>query len=283
MQWTGRAKRSLQFERGSVPGRPLNAGPFGGPGKWDRCATAAGATRMGERVTPRRRGSHGIDAPFAPAFLAGLAVLYLVLAIVTGRVRFWLLVAFILSVAAWYLYCTLRGKFVIWAELLDRLRLRGDERILDLGCGRGAVLLMAAQHLTTGRAVGVDLWRTLDQSGNSAEATQRNAVAEGVADRVEVHTGDMTALPFEDNSFDVVLSSMAIHNISGRAGREKAISEAVRVLRPGGRLQIIDVRATRPHAAKLSKLGMCDVARRGLKWWYWPARLVTATKPKPGN
>jgi cyclopropane fatty-acyl-phospholipid synthase-like methyltransferase len=41
---------------------------------------------------------------------------------------------------------------VVWAELLDGLRLRGDERILDLGCGRGAVLLMAAQHLTTGRA-----------------------------------------------------------------------------------------------------------------------------------
>ena len=238
---------------------------------------------MGERVTPRRRGSYGIDAPYAPALLAGLAVLYLVLAIVTGRVRFWLGAAFILSVEAWYLYSTLRGKFVVWAELLDRLRLRGDERILDLGCGRGAVLLMAAQRLATGRAVGVDLWRSFDQSGNSAEATQRNAVAEGVADRVELHTGDMTALPFEDNSFDVVLSSFAIHNISGRAGREKAINEAVRVLRPGSRLQTVDVRATRPYPAQLAKLGMYDIARRGLKWWYWPARLVTATKPQPGN
>src|SRR5690349_23859920 len=205
---------------------------------------------MAERVTPRRRGSYGIDAPFAPAFLAGLAVLYLVLAIVTGRVRFWLLVAFILSVEAWYLFSTLRGKFVVWAELLDRLSLRGDERILDLGCGRGAVLLMAAQHLTTGRAVGVDLWRTSDQSGNSAEATRRNAVAEGVADRVELHTGDLTALPLEDGRFDVVLSNFAIHNISGRAGREKAINGAVRVLRPGGRLLIVDVRATRQYQAR---------------------------------
>ena len=155
---------------------------------------------------------------------------------------------------------------MVWAELLDRLKLRGDERILDLGCGRGAVLLMAAQHLTTGRAVGVDLWRRVDQSGNSAEATRRNAIAEGVADRVELHTGDMTALPFEDNSFDVVVSSLAIHNISGRAGREKAIGEAVRVLRPGGRLLIADVRATRQHQAQLARLGMNDVARRGLGW-----------------
>jgi arsenite methyltransferase len=143
----------------------------------------------------------------------------------------------------------------------------------------GAVLLMAAQHLTTGRAVGVDLWRTIDQSGNSAEATQRNAVAEGVADRVELHTGDMMALPFEDNSFDLVLSSLAVHNISGSAGREKAISEAVRVLRPGGRLMIIDVRATRQHQAQLARIGMNDVARRWLGWRFGIAKLVTATKP----
>ena len=144
---------------------------------------------MAERVTPRRRGSYGIDAPFAPAFLAGLAILYLVLAIVTGKGMFWLALSFILAFEVFYLHGTLRGKFVLWAALLDRLRLRGDERIVDLGCGRGAVLLMAAQHLTTGRAVGVDLWRTVDQSGNSAEATQRNAIAEGVADQGRIAHG----------------------------------------------------------------------------------------------
>jgi ubiquinone/menaquinone biosynthesis C-methylase UbiE len=183
------------------------------------------------------------------------------------------------------LYTTLRGKFVVWAELLDKLNLRGDERILDLGCGRGAVLLLAAQRLTTGRAVGIDLWRSADQSGNSAEATRRNAIAEGVADRIELHTGDMTALPFADNSFDVVVSSLAIHNISGRAGREKAVEEAVRVLRPGSRLLIADIRGTRQHQAQLARMGMCNVSRRRLGWRFWwggpwaATRLVTATKP----
>src|SRR5262249_59813407 len=80
------------------------------------------------------------------------------------------------------LYTSLRGKFLVWGELLDWLGLRGDERVLDLGCGRGAVLLLAAHRLTTGRAVGVDLWRKSDQSGNAAEATRRNAVAQAVAD-----------------------------------------------------------------------------------------------------
>lgn len=234
---------------------------------------------MTERVTPRRHGSYGIDAPYGPAFMAVLAALEFTLAVLTGKVMIFLAGLFILAILGFYLHGTLRGKFVLWAELLDSLNLRGDERILDMGCGRGAVLLMAAQHLTTGRAVGVDLWRTIDQSGNSAEATQRNAVAEGVADRVELHTGDMMALPFEDNSFDLVLSSLAVHNISGRAGREKAISEAVRVLRPGGRLMIVDVRATRQYQAQLAKIGVNDVARRWLGWRFGPARLVTATKP----
>src|SRR5262249_2385281 len=71
------------------------------------------SARMTERVTARRRGSYGIDAPYGSLFLAALAVLYLVLAIVTGRRMFWLLVAFILALEAFHLDFTLRGKFVL--------------------------------------------------------------------------------------------------------------------------------------------------------------------------
>ena len=241
---------------------------------------------MTRRVSPRRQGSYGIDAPYWVAVFAVVIAANVVNAVISGRVWPFLPVVFLLACAGSCFYTTLRGKFVVWADLLDQLGLRGDERILDLGCGRGAVLLLAAQRLTTGRAVGVDLWRARDQSGNAAEATRRNAVAEGVADRVELHTADMTALPLEDDSFDLVVSSLAIHNISGRAGREKALGEAVRVLRPGGRLLIADIWATRQYGARLVALGMSDVARRGLGWRFWwggpwaPTRLVTATKPE---
>ena len=146
-------------------------------------------------------------------------------------------------------------------------------------------MLLAAQCLTTGKAIGVDLWRTQDQSGNSIDAARRNAVAEGVADRVQCQTGDMTDLPLEDDSFDLVVSSLAIHNIAGRAGREKAIDEAVRVLRPGGRLMIVDIWATRLYRARLAELGMSELTWRKLGWRLWwggpwaSTRLVTATKP----
>ena len=155
---------------------------------------------MTEKLNPPRHGSYGIDAPTWVAVIALAIAANIVNAVIAGRVLLFLPVVFLLAIAGSCFYSTLRGKFVVWAGLLDQLGLRGDERILDIGCGRGAVLLMAAQHLTTGRAIGVDLWRTRDQSGNSADATRRNALAEGVADRVELQTADMTALPFERQS-----------------------------------------------------------------------------------
>ena len=99
--------------------------------------------------------------------------------------------------------------------------LRGDETLLDLGCGRGAVLLAAAKLLPNGRAIGVDIWRA-DQTDNSQQNTLRNAELEGVAERVEVRTADITDLPFDDNSVDVIVSSLVVHNIPSPRARAKA-------------------------------------------------------------
>jgi len=128
---------------------------------------------------------------------------------------------------ALYIYATKAGKFEVWNRILDDLQLQGDETVLGMGCGRGAVLLATAKRLPRGRAVGlVDLWQA-DQTDNSPSATLANAELEGVADRIELHTGDMTALPFDDNSFDAVVSSLAIHNVAGHDGRRRAIAVAV--------------------------------------------------------
>jgi arsenite methyltransferase len=242
---------------------------------------------VGLRVRARRKGSYGIDAPYLLPVLGVFILINVLEGWQSGSVWPFLVAVFLTACAGFGLYASLRGKFVVWAELLDGLELRGDEQILDMGCGRGAVLLMAAAHVPAGRAVGVDIWRARDQSGNAAEATRRNAVAEGVADRIELHTADMTALPLADESFDVVVSSLAIHNIKGAVSRDRAIDEAVRVLRPGGRLVIVDIFATRRYFARLTERGMASVTRRGLGmrlWWGGPwvsSHLVMATKPVP--
>jgi len=128
--------------------------------------------------------------------------------------------ASIVTAAALFIRTTRVGKFEVWAEILEDLRLRGDETLLDLGCGRGAVVLAAAKLLPSGRAIGVDIWRA-DQTDNSQQNTLRNAELEGVADRVEVRTADITDLPFDDNSLDVIVSSLVVHNIpSPRARRQ---------------------------------------------------------------
>lgn len=238
-----------------------------------------------------RNGSYGVDAPYVPVLLGLAAALFTVLGVVLtvlGRVSavgpFVVALLFWLQVAC-YLYTTRVGKFRAWEGVLDGLALRGDERVLDVGCGRGAVLLAAAARVPAGRAVGVDLWKTADQSGNAEDVTRANAEREGVADRVELATGDMTALPFDDGAFDVVVSSLAIHNITTFENRAKALDEALRVLRPGGRLAVADIRCTADYEARLRELGMADVSRRGLGWRFWFAgpwmatTLVTATKP----
>jgi arsenite methyltransferase len=171
------------------------------------------------------------------------------------------------------------GKLRERDRLLDQLPWRGDEWVLDVGCGRGLLLLGAAKRLSTGRAVGLDRWRRQDQAGNDPAATMANAQAEGVAQRVELCGGDARRLPFNDHSFDLVLASLALHNIPGAGGRAGAIGELVRVLKPGGRVAILDFRSTGQYAAGLAAAGLGDVHRSPRRvGMYPPVRVVTGTK-----
>jgi SAM-dependent methyltransferase len=253
---------------------------------------------MAHAAVRERRGDYGIDGSFhtvsARGQVIGIAVQASALAAWAGislargsRLTAALTGTSAVGIAAstaLYIYATKAGKFQVWNRILDGLRLRGDETVLDMGCGRGAVLLAAAKRLPRGRAIGVDLWQA-DQTANSPSATRVNAELENVADRIELHTADMTALPLDDNSVDVIVSNLAIHNIPAHAGRRQALDEAMRVLRPGGRLAIADLWETRRHAAHLRERGWRDVQRRNVGWrmWYggpWVStRLVTATKP----
>ena len=227
-------------------------------------------------MTPRR-GEYGFDAPYVPALmLLGSTPLWfgavgaLTRSDAVGVLTMGLSAIFLVCCAGTYVYTTRRGKFIVWDELLSALKLTGAEQVLDVGCGRGAVLLLAAQRLTTGKATGIDLWQAQDQSGNAQEATKKNALAEGVGERVELHTGDMRKLPFADASFDVIVSSLAIHNVPDAAGRAESVREIARVLKPGGRVLLADFKFTKDYATTLTAAGLTDVQRRGLglRFWY---------------
>jgi len=239
-----------------------------------------------------RRGDYGYDAPYALVmFLAGAVLTGTAAAVdwANGVTRPAVAMSVaclgLLASAANFLSTTRRGKFIEWERILDAAALRGDERVLDLGCGRGAVLTAVARRLTTGRATGIDIWNTSDQSGNARDVTLRNASLEGVLDRVTIETGDMRALPFPDASFDLVVSSLAIHNIRSHADQRRAVAEAYRVLAPGGRFIVADIRAARSYARTLRDLGAAGVECRRLGWRFWwgnplaATSLVRATKP----
>jgi ubiquinone/menaquinone biosynthesis C-methylase UbiE len=162
---------------------------------------------------------------------------------------------------AWMVYESKLGKLRRRERLLNRLVWTGNEQVLDVGCGRGLMLVGAAKRLTTGRATGIDIWQAEDLTNNHAEAALENARREGVADRVDLKTCDMRRMPFPDASFDVVVSRAAIHNLYQNVDRAQAVSEIARVLKPGGEVLIDDIRHHHEYRAVLSQHGCAEIRR----------------------
>jgi arsenite methyltransferase len=177
--------------------------------------------------------------------------------------------------------CAFEAVYMVWASrvgkihqrerLLDAVDWSRVSTVLDVGCGRGLLLIGAAKRLrATGRAIGIDLWQAADLGDNRPSATIDNAVREGVRDRITVVTADMHALPLARSSVDVVVSSLAIHNVPSEAGRDRAVAEIARVLKPGGGLLIQDMRNVDRYAAQLKAYGIADLAISGLQFRIFP-------------
>ena len=246
---------------------------------------------MTEAAVKPKRPDYGIDAPGAVRNLAIGGCALLVVAVLShflgwGMTRMasrlgigWLLIA------GWMVWDSKFGQVRERERLLDLLTWTGRERVLEVGCGRGLLLVGAAKRLTPGEgsAAGIDLWQKEDLSGNRPEATLENARLEGVAERVEVRTADMRQMPFPGASFDTVLSMNAIHNIYSKPGRAGAIAEICRVLKPGGAVLIVDIRHIRQYAAALGAGGCSDVRRASSDFGTIVLTIITLGAVRPGT
>ncbi len=183
--------------------------------------------------------------------------------------------------ACWMIYDSKVGKLALREHLLGKVDWSGSEQVLDVGCGRGLLLIGAAKRLRTGRAIGIDLWQSEDLSNNNAAATIENARLEGVADRVLVQTGDMRHMPFVTGQFDVAVSRAVIHNLYQADQRAQALREIVRVVKPSGLILIDDIRHIGEYQRTLTELG-CEVTRSGSQVMAWLLVILTWGSLKPG-
>ena len=190
-----------------------------------------------------------------------------------------LIAAGFVAVALYMRRSSQSGKLALRDAIINKIQWTGDEKVLDVGCGRGLLLIAAAKQLKKGRATGMDIWDAGSLSANSQANTIANAKAEGVADRVKVETGDARNLTYGDNSFDVVLSCTTLHELPDAESRQLALEEMVRVTRPGGQIAIFDVMHGGEYAAILRK-ACVDQVDDSYKTWLWrvPGRLVVGQK-----
>jgi len=171
------------------------------------------------------------------------------------------------------------GKFRHRDRMLNMVPWHGDEQVLDVGTGRGLLLIGAARKLTTGKGTGIDVWSAKDLSGNSLARTEANVEVEGVKEKVTLKSEDARKLSFPDASFDVVLSNLCIHNIPDTEGRAQACREIARVLKPGGTALISDFVKTGFYQKIFAASGL-KVSRTGMNLLSFPPlRVIKAEKP----
>jgi SAM-dependent methyltransferase len=238
-----------------------------------------------------QKPNYGVDAPnvIRNFFIFGALFLFIALAfprVTIAHIEFVLFPGFLWP-ALWFIFFgglmltySLVGKFRHRDRILAKVAWTGGEKVLDVGTGRGLLLIGAAELLTSGHATGIDIWNAEDLSGNGPEALKTNIALEGVGAKTTILSEDARKMSFPDGAFDVVVSNLCLHNIYQKPGRAEACGEIVRVLKPGGVAVISDYKLMKEYEGEFAKAGL-KVEMCPLDWTgtFPPLRILVARKP----
>jgi SAM-dependent methyltransferase len=125
------------------------------------------------------------------------------------------------------------------ALVLSNLDWNGQGQILDIGCGSGSLTIALAKKYKDAQVTGIDYWG--EQWQYSKKVCEENAEMEGVAKQVTFQKGSAAALPFDNESMDVVVSNLVFHEVSSVKDKKELVREALRVLKKGGKFVFQDL------------------------------------------
>lgn len=117
-------------------------------------------------------------------------------------------------------------------RLLDQAAIEPAHRVLDLGCGTGTLAVRAKRREPGAELVGLD--------GDPAVLARARDKAREADVEIRFDEGLSTELPYDDSTFDRVLSTLFFHHLTG-ADKRRTAAEVARVLRPGGALHVADL------------------------------------------
>ena len=123
--------------------------------------------------------------------------------------------------------------------VLSSLDWSGEGQILDIGCGSGSLTIELARKYKGVQVIGIDYWG--EQWEYSKTVCEKNAEIEGVAERVTFQKASAAALPFDDDSMDVVVSNLVFHEVGSVKDKKELIREGLRVVKKGGKFVLQDL------------------------------------------